>query len=114
MLATRGIPDPFEMRSFATPPGSPFEGQGHHVEQAKTALVQVAVPAMRLSSPEIEKLSLQFYKIKAGPPVFHVDPELFQKTKAGGAVGITEPCSCCDAEPPDSTQSDQERITAVA
>jgi len=36
---------------------------------------------MRLSSPEIEKLSLQFYKIKAGPPVFHVDPELFQKLK---------------------------------
>jgi hypothetical protein len=81
MVATRGIPDPFEMRSFAPPPGSPLEGQGHHVEQAKTALVQVAVPAMRLSSPEIEKLSLQFYKIKAGPPVFHVDPELFEKLR---------------------------------
>lgn len=80
-IATRGIPDPFEMRSFAPPEGSPIEGQGHHVEQAKTALVPVAVPAVGLSSPEIAKLSLQFYKIKAGPPVFHVDPELFQKLK---------------------------------
>jgi hypothetical protein len=80
-LATRGIPDPFEMRSFAPPEGSPIEGQGHHIEQAKTALVQVAVPAVRLSSPEIDRLSLQFYKIKAGPPVFHVDPEIFQKLK---------------------------------
>ena len=80
-LATQGIPDPFTMRSFAPPPGSPIEGQGHHIEQAKTALIQVAVPSMRLASPEIEKLSLQFYKIKSGPPVFHVDPELFQKLK---------------------------------
>jgi hypothetical protein len=80
-VAIRGIPDPFEMRSFAPPADSPIEGQGHHVEQAKTALVPVAVPAVGLSSPEIEKLSLQFYKIKAGPPVFHVDPELFQKLK---------------------------------
>lgn len=80
-IATRGIPDPFEMRSFAPPEGTPLEGQGHHVEQAKTALVPVAVPAIALSSPEIEKLSLQFYKIKAGPPVFHVDPQLFQKLK---------------------------------
>ena len=80
-IATRGIPDPFEMRSFAPPEGSPIEGQGHHAEQAKTALVPVAVPAVGLSSPEIAKLSLQFYKIKTGPPVFHVDPELFQKLK---------------------------------
>lgn len=80
-IATRGIPDPFEMRSFAPSEGTPLEGQGHHVEQAKTALVPVAVPAMGLSSPGIEKLSLQFYKIKAGPPVFHVDPEMFQKLK---------------------------------
>jgi len=80
-IATRGIPDPFEMRSFAPPEGSPLEGKGHHIEQAKTALIPVAVPAISLSSPEIEKLSLQFYKIKAGPPVFHVDPELFQKLK---------------------------------
>jgi hypothetical protein len=80
-VAIRGIPDPFEMRSFAPPPDSPIAGQGHHVEQAKTALVPVAVPAVGLSSPAIEKLSLQFYKIKAGPPVFHVDPELFQKLK---------------------------------
>ena len=80
-VATQGIPDPFEMRSFAPPEGSPLEGQGHHIEQANTALIQVAVPAMRLTSPEIAKLSLQFYKIKAGPPIFHVDPELFQKLK---------------------------------
>ena len=80
-VATRGIPDPFEMRSFAPQAGSPLEAQGHHVEHAKTALIPVAVPEISLASPQIEKLSLQFYKIRPGPPVFHVDPELFQKLK---------------------------------
>lgn len=78
-LAARGIADPFEMRSFAPPEGSPLEGQGHHIERAQTALISVAVPGLTLKSPELEGLSLQLYRIKPGAPVFHVDPSIFQK-----------------------------------
>jgi hypothetical protein len=78
-LAARGIADPFEMRSFAPPEGSPLEGQGHHIERAQTALIPVAVPGLTLKSPEVDGLSLQFYRIKPGGPVFHVDPSIFQK-----------------------------------
>lgn len=78
-IKAQGIPDPFEMRSFAPPPGSPLEGQGHHIEQAKTALVPVSVPNLTLKSPEISTLSVQLYKVKEGPPLLQVDPSILQK-----------------------------------
>jgi hypothetical protein len=78
-IAVQGIPDPFEMRSFAPPPGSPLEGQGHHIERAKTALISVAVPNLTLKSPEVSRLSIQLYQVKEGAPLLHVDPSVFQK-----------------------------------
>lgn len=79
VIAAQGIPDPFEMRSFAPPPGSPLEGQGHHIEHAKTALVPVAVPNLTLKSPEMATLSLHLYRVKEGPPLLQVDPNIFRK-----------------------------------
>jgi hypothetical protein len=78
-IAAQAIPDPFERRSFAPPPGSPLEGQGHHFERASTALVPVVVPNLTLRSPQISTLSLQLYRVKEGPPVLHVDPSVFQE-----------------------------------
>jgi len=69
-----------EMRSFVLQKAR-LRGAGPSYRTAKTALIQVAVPAMRLSSPEIAKLSLQFYKIKAGPQSFMLIPNSFQKLK---------------------------------
>jgi hypothetical protein len=79
VIKAQGIPDPFEMRSFAPPPGSPLEGIGHHIEQAQTALVPVSVPNLTLKSPELSRLSVQLYRVKEGPPLLQVDPAVFQK-----------------------------------
>jgi hypothetical protein len=78
-IAAQGIPNPFEMRSFAPPPGSPLEGQGHHIEQAQTALVPVAVPNISLKSPALAQLSVRLYQLKEGAPLLHVDPSILQK-----------------------------------
>jgi hypothetical protein len=76
-VAVQGIPDPFEMRSFAPPPGSPLEGQGHHFEQAQTAFIPVTIPNLSLKSPGVAKLSLQLYQLKDGPRL--VDPKVFEQ-----------------------------------
>ena len=49
------------------------------MERAQTALIPVSVPGLTLKSPEIEKLSIQLYRIKPGAPVFHLDPAVLQK-----------------------------------
>jgi hypothetical protein len=78
-IKAQAIPDPFEMRSFAPPPGSPLEGQGHHIEHTQTALVPIAVPNITLKSPELSRLSVQLYRVKEGPPLLQIDPSVFQK-----------------------------------
>lgn len=78
-VSAQGIADPFEMRSFAPPPGSPLEGQGHHIERATSAYIPVAVPNLTLKSVPASQLSVKLYRVKEGPPLLHVDPSVFQK-----------------------------------
>ena len=61
----------------------------------------VAVPAMRQSIPETKKPSLQFYKIKAGPPV----PS--QKLKQRERLELQNGVSASALQPSDSTERDQ-------
>ena len=80
-IKTQAIADPFERRSFAPPPGSPLEGQGHHIEQSPTTLVPISVPNLTLKSPEISRLSLHLYQLKEGPPLLEVNPSIFEKLR---------------------------------
>ncbi|HEX7288783.1 MAG TPA: hypothetical protein VF532_21550 [Candidatus Angelobacter sp.] len=69
-VQVQGVPDPFEMRSFA-PLDAPQ--QGHHFERAKTATIVVRVPNMRLSSPLLGKLAIRVYKLKPGVSIEKMD-----------------------------------------
>lgn len=78
-VVAQAIPDPFEMRSFAGPEGSPIEG--HHSERAKTATLTISVPDMTLASSSLERLSVRFYKLQPGAPVSKIDASGIQKLR---------------------------------
>jgi hypothetical protein len=78
-LAVQAVPDPFEMRSFPGPQGSPI--QGHHFDRAKTANVVVKVPQTDLARINRGKFAVSFYKIKPGQAIERLTPDGFQRMK---------------------------------
>jgi Bacterial regulatory helix-turn-helix protein, lysR family len=83
-LAVETLQDPFELRSFSGPPGSPT--QGHRISRAKTATITLKVPATNLSSAGLDKLQLRLYSIKPGAPLAQVNTEVLQKLKLEGRL----------------------------
>lgn len=77
-IAVQALPDPFEIHSFGGPPGTPYEK--HHFERVKTATILVDVPRTGLET-NLEGLALRFYKIKPGPNLERINPEVLQKLK---------------------------------
>lgn len=85
-LAVQAIPDPFEMRSFSGPPGSPT--QGHHIERGRTATVVVDVPKMNLVSAVESNIAVKVYKIRPGALIDKINPAMLQKLKQENRLEI--------------------------
>jgi hypothetical protein len=85
-LAVQAIPDPFEMRSFSGPSGTPT--QGHHIERARTATVVVYVPKTNLVSAVESNLAVRVYKIKPGALIDKINPATLQKLKQENRLEI--------------------------
>ncbi len=77
-MAVQTLPeDPFELRSFPGPEGSPYKG--HHIERAKTARLIVDIPKVGLTSPNLEGIGIKLYKIKPGAPLEKINPAELQR-----------------------------------
>lgn len=77
-MAVQALPeDPFELRSFPGPEGSPYKG--HHFERAKTARIVVDIPKTGLASPNLEAIGIKLYKIKPGAPLEKINPAELQR-----------------------------------
>lgn len=78
-LAVQAIPDPFELRSFSGPEGTPQEG--HYLSRAKTATITVKVPNAKLAAPSLNKFVIQLYKVKPGEPLEKINPAVLYRLK---------------------------------
>lgn len=75
-VAVQALPDPFEMRSFAGPEGTPQ--QGHNIERAKNATIAVKVPRMSATSAGLDTIAVRLYKVKPSAPIDKINTSVLQ------------------------------------
>jgi hypothetical protein len=78
-VAVQALPDPFEMRSFPGPEGTPQ--QGHNLERAKKATIVVKVPRMTATSALLNTVAVRLYKIKPSAQIDKINTSVLQKLR---------------------------------
>lgn len=85
-VTVQAVTDPFEMRSYA-PRDQPE--LGHHVEEAREALISVDLPNTTLASPDLETTAVRVYRIKPGTTVEKIDTATFKRLESAGRLEKT-------------------------
>ncbi|MCP4655151.1 MAG: hypothetical protein GY856_07000 [bacterium] len=75
-VSAQSLPDPFELRSFPGPEGTP---EGHHFGRAEAAAVVVKVPKADAVKRDPERLNITLFRLK---------PEASRETLEGGVQGL--------------------------
>lgn len=78
-VAVQALPDPFEMRSFPGPEGTPQ--QGHYIERGKKATIVVKVPRMSATSALLNTVAVRLYKIKPSARIDRINPSVLRKLR---------------------------------